>query len=107
MPGAALHARVAGRARRLSDTAMWTRDSAQIQVYELRRLLELAADTEIGRILETLHRGGELVNTVVVVVSDHGEEFQDHGGWLHGRSVYDELVRVPLVVSWPGKIEPG
>ena len=38
----------------------------------------LDADTEIGRILETLHRGGELRNTIVVVVSDHGEEFHDH-----------------------------
>ena len=34
-------------------------------------------------------------------VADHGEEFLDHGLWLHGRSLFDELIRVPLVVKFP------
>ena len=35
-------------------------------------------------------------------LADHGEEFLDHGRWLHGRSLFDELIRVPLVVKFPG-----
>jgi hypothetical protein len=37
----------------------------------------------------------------VVFLADHGEEFQDHGQWLHGRSLFDELIRIPLVVKFP------
>lgn len=73
-------------------------------------------DTEIGRILETLHRGGELSNTLVVIVSDHGEEFYDHRaeeclraedprgvcGIGHGHTLYEEQLRVPLILMGPG-----
>ncbi len=41
-------------------------------------------------------------DTVVVLASDHGEEFWDHGGFEHGHSLYDELLRVPLIVKAPG-----
>jgi arylsulfatase A-like enzyme len=40
-------------------------------------------------------------------MADHGEEFLDHGKWLHGRSVFDELVRVPLIVKFPGQENGG
>lgn len=43
---------------------------------------------------------------VAVITADHGEEFGDHGGWYHGTTVYEEQVRVPLVVSAPGAIAP-
>ena len=80
----------------------------------------LDADTEIGRILETLHRDGELRNTLVVVVSDHGEEFHDHRdegktraedprgvyGIGHGHTVYEEQLHVPLIFMGPGA-RPG
>lgn len=73
-------------------------------------------DTEIGRILETLHRDGELRNTLVVVVSDHGEEFHDHRmegclqaedprgfcGIGHGHTLYEEQLHVPLILMGPG-----
>jgi arylsulfatase A-like enzyme len=42
----------------------------------------------------------------LIVTSDHGEEFYDHQQWLHGRSLYEEMVRVPLIVLGPG-IEAG
>ena len=41
-------------------------------------------------------------DALVVFLADHGEEFLDHGLWLHGRSLFDELIRVPLVVKFPG-----
>ncbi|MEB2324891.1 MAG: sulfatase-like hydrolase/transferase, partial [Sorangiineae bacterium] len=69
-------------------------------------------DSEIAFADQTL---GELVRTfreqrpdaVVIVTADHGEEFGEHGGHYHGTSVYEEQVRVPLVISAPGAIAPG
>jgi arylsulfatase A-like enzyme len=62
----------------------------------------LFADTEVGRLLGGLSRLGLDATTAVVVTSDHGEEFFDHGNWGHGQSVHNELVRVPLIVRAPG-----
>ena len=45
-------------------------------------------------------------DAIVMIVSDHGEEFWDHGGFEHGHTLYDELLRVPMVLKAPG-IEPG
>jgi arylsulfatase A-like enzyme len=43
----------------------------------------------------------------VVLLSDHGEEFLEHPGWVHGHTLFDELVRVRLVVKYPGRREAG
>ena len=43
----------------------------------------------------------------MAVTSDHGEELFDHGGVLHGYTLYEEMIRVPLVVWSPGLVEPG
>ena len=40
-------------------------------------------------------------NTLLIITSDHVEEFQEHGGWLHGRTLYNELLRVPLLIKFP------
>jgi arylsulfatase A-like enzyme len=61
-----------------------------------------AADAALGRALDRLRAAGRLDGTIVVVTSDHGEEFHEHGGWTHGQSLYEELVRVPLVIRGPG-----
>ena len=63
-------------------------------------------DSEFGRLIEALGREGRLANTLVIVTSDHGEGFFAHGLWGHRNSLYDELVRVPLVLRGPG-IAPG
>ena len=60
-----------------------------------------AADAALGRAIERLRAAGRLDRTIVVVTSDHGEEFHEHGGWTHGQSLYEELVRVPLVIRGP------
>ncbi|HDT11209.1 MAG TPA: hypothetical protein ENN58_00575, partial [bacterium] len=39
--------------------------------------------------------------------SDHGEEFYDHGGWLHSRTLYNELIRVPLIIKFPSSKYKG
>jgi arylsulfatase A-like enzyme len=59
-------------------------------------------DDELGRFLARLERAGKLDDTLLVVTSDHGEEFLEHGDVFHGRTLYSELVRVPLLVSGPG-----
>ena len=59
-------------------------------------------DRELGRFLDGLKARGLYDQALIVFVSDHGEEFFDHAQWLHGRSVFDEVVHVPLVVKFPG-----
>jgi arylsulfatase A-like enzyme len=64
-------------------------------------------DREFGRFVRELKVLGRYDEALIVFLADHGEEFLDHGQWLHGRSVFDELVRVPLVLKMPGRREAG
>lgn len=64
-------------------------------------------DREFGRFLRELKARGLYDRALIVFTADHGEEFEDHGKWLHGRSVFDELIRVPLVVKFPGQRGSG
>jgi arylsulfatase A-like enzyme len=64
-------------------------------------------DREFGRFVRELKAAGLYEDALVVFLSDHGEEFLDHGRWLHGRSLFDELIRVPLVVKLPGNRGAG
>jgi arylsulfatase A-like enzyme len=63
------------------------------------------ADGFVGELREMLERLDLAQTTAVVLYSDHGEEFADHGSWIHSHTVYDELVRVPLIWYAPG-LEP-
>jgi arylsulfatase A-like enzyme len=63
-------------------------------------------DQQIGRFWRALEESGQLEHTLVVFTSDHGEEFFDHGGFEHGHSLFNELVRAPLILWGPG-IQPG
>ena len=59
------------------------------------------ADEQLGRLFAELERRRVLRDTIVVVTGDHGEEFGEHGGTHHKRTVYSESVHVPLVVWLP------
>lgn len=59
-----------------------------------------AADAAVGDLVQVFRERSP--SGVVIVSSDHGEEFGEHGGRYHGSSVYEEQVRVPLVFSIPG-----
>ncbi|UCF48334.1 MAG: sulfatase [Myxococcales bacterium] len=61
-------------------------------------------DEHFGKFLVKLRELGLDDNTIIVVTSDHGEEFQEHGSWGHGHSVYQELLGVPLMFRWSGVI---
>ncbi len=76
-------------------------------VRDLYRAEVRTVDTAVGSVLETLDRTGLSAHTLVVVVADHGEEFWEHGGSEHGRTVYEEVIRVPLIMRWPGHLPAG
>jgi len=64
---------------------------------------EIAAnDAAFGALVDLLVQRKLWDDTVVVFVADHVEEFGDHGGWEHGRTLYDEMLDVPLIVRIPG-----
>ncbi len=88
-----------------------TRTSLGLEVGErtlrdLRTLYQatvLQVDASIGRLLDALEAAGVADETAIVVAGDHGEEFQEHGHLAHYPKLYDELIRVPLIVNVPGE----
>ena len=63
-----------------------------------------AMDVEMGRLFEHLRRMGLDERTLVVLTSDHGTEFHEHGRFWHGQSVYGELTNIPLIIRWPTRL---
>jgi len=61
----------------------------------------------IGPLVGVLKKENLYDRTGIVIVSDHGEELFEHGGWAHGRSTYNEIVRVPLIVKLPFSAHAG
>ena len=91
-----------GRRRHLRSVAS---SLTPVEVEYLERLYELeieSVDRRIGALLRTLEDAGERESTLIVFTSDHGEEFGEHGGFLHDHAMWDELIRVPLIVAGPG-----
>ena len=56
-------------------------------------------DMNIHRVMNFLKEQGLLDNTLIIITSDHGEEFWDHGNFEHGHSLYNELLKVPLIIT--------
>ncbi len=64
-------------------------------------------DRYLGVLMSRLKSLGLYEDSVVVVTADHGEEFQEHGGWWHGTTLYQEQVHVPLIVKRAHELQPG
>ena len=64
-------------------------------------------DENVGRLLDLLEETGQRENTIVIFASDHGESLGDHGLRRKGCRFYEGLVRVPLIISWPGRFRQG
>jgi arylsulfatase A-like enzyme len=64
-------------------------------------------DSEIGRLLEAFDERALSENTLVVVIGDHGEGLMQHETMHHGIHIYEEGVRIPLIMRWPGRISPA
>ena len=62
----------------------------------------LISDQQVGAVVRVLEESGLLDESVVIVTSDHGEEFLEHGGLGHGYTHHREVLRVPLVIAGPG-----
>lgn len=59
------------------------------------------ADYHVGRLLDVLRKTEEYSRTLVILTSDHGEAFFEHGKMLHVTTAYEEMIRVPLLVRFP------
>jgi arylsulfatase A-like enzyme len=64
-------------------------------------------DHHIGRVIDDLKKRGLDSNTLVILTADHGEEFMEHDFIGHTRTLYDELVNIPLIFWLPGKLKPA
>ena len=80
---------------------------------ERERLIDLydaeiaSVDAAIGELLDELERRGFARNLVVAIVSDHGEEFSEHGGWFHGLTLHAESLAVPFILYDARHTRPG
>jgi arylsulfatase A-like enzyme len=52
-------------------------------------------------LIKKLKKNNLYQNTMIILTSDHGEEFFDHGAWLHGHTLYNELIQIPLIIKFP------
>ena len=94
------------RASRPKDGEHVTQEAAQQEL----RLYDAAIaylDSAVGGMLGELESRGQLANTLVVLTSDHGEEFAEHEFMGHAASLYLTSIEVPLVISFPGRISAG
>ena len=66
----------------------------------------LTGDDAVNQVLEALRQRERWDNTVVLVVSDHGEAFGEHGKMSHNSTVYDEMLRIPFILRLPGGVVP-
>jgi choline-sulfatase len=93
---------------------MWRRESGIEEVSDTEILNARAAywalvhrmDIMIGQILKALQLNGLEENTLIVYMSDHGEQVGEHGLWWK-QTFYEDSVKVPAILSWPGKLPAG
>lgn len=64
-------------------------------------------DDQLELLFRELEQRGVLANTIVILTSDHGEEFAEHGMIDHGNSLYRASLEIPLMMYWPGRIPSG
>ncbi len=64
-------------------------------------------DHHIGQLFDEIKRLGMWTSSTIVILSDHGEEFQDHGSMHHIRTLYEEVLKVPMMIKLQGGRKPG
>ena len=96
--------RVTGNHRQLDRVIAGRLDLDAADLDRLRALYDaeiLYLDGQIGDLLDALAAMGLLDTSLIVFVSDHGEELLDHGSLLHGYTLYQEQLRIPLMIRHP------
>ena len=66
-----------------------------------------ALDEQLGKLLDRLSEKLGPENTIVAILSDHGESLGERNKFFHGEDLYAPAMNIPFLVSWPGRIEPG
>jgi arylsulfatase A-like enzyme len=66
-----------------------------------------AVDQTIARLLEAVRSSVQGDELIIVFTADHGESLGEHDYWGHGRHLYEPSLRIPLILSWPGRIPQG
>jgi arylsulfatase A-like enzyme len=64
-------------------------------------------DSSIGQLLDAVDKLGLMDNTVIILTADHGEEFMERARFGHGRTLYQELIHIPLIIYVPGNKDIG
>ncbi|GEM_PF-779050 len=91
-----------------AGSSSWIFDSDEVEWVKQLYLSEVRyVDDRIGKLLDRMKELGIYDETLVVMSSDHGEEFMEHFGMDHGHSLYNELLAVPLTIKLPGSTKKG
>jgi len=86
--------------------------AAELKAWKYQRYMQdylacvASVDENVGRLLDYLERSGLVENTIVIYTSDQGFFLGDHN-WFDKRFMYEESLRMPFLVRWPGRIAPG
>lgn len=96
--------------RNYADKDQYKKDVPQEKKKALEELYDaeiLEFDNYFSRFISYLKKEGIYEQSMIVFLSDHGEEFHQHKGWYHGHSLYNELVKVPLMIKFPHQKFPA
>jgi arylsulfatase A-like enzyme len=91
------------RARPETVLQEWSQQEAQVVIDAYDGSIAYI-DHQLGLLFDQLERRGLMENTLVIVTSDHGEQFGEHGLYDHANSLYRPLLEVPLVISFPARV---
>ena len=86
--------------------------AAELKQWKYQRYMQdylacvASVDDNVGRLLDYLDRNGLAANTIVIYTSDQGFFLGDHN-WFDKRFMYEESLRMPFLVRWPGHVQPG
>lgn len=86
-----------------AKTYMKVKENIRHSLLELYQAEILAFDTFFGKFIHKLKKENLYNSSTIILMSDHGEEFFEHKGWGHSHSLYQELIRVPLIIKFPNK----
>jgi arylsulfatase A-like enzyme len=93
---------------RLAGTFPGSEPDAKAEGEYLEYLAEIRGmDRALGAFFDELRERGLYDDALIAFVADHGEEFLDHGGTRHGKTLYDEVLRVPMILKLPANALAG
>ncbi|MBU89916.1 hypothetical protein CMO94_00110 [Candidatus Woesearchaeota archaeon] len=94
--------------KKYPDIDLWNferyKSISEDTIYHLSRLYDTEIfflDYHLGKFVNKLDELGIKNNTIIIITADHGEEFYDHGGFLHTQTLYEEVIHVPLIIYYP------